>query len=181
MNKYLKHLLWLGLLGLSGSAYAQAPHVCGGGPGPNEVMAGMNPGGHGVGPTPLCYWKQQSQHGGSQQSAPQPTGYWVKTWGAIAPSHVDAILGTSIGADSKAEAERLARMDCFRKGGKACGINLSYYIQCAAMIVGDIYVNSYSNATIEQAKNRGLKDCQKDDTNCRVYYSACTEPRFIKY
>ncbi|WP_436897433.1 DUF4189 domain-containing protein [Acinetobacter gyllenbergii] len=181
MNKYLKHLLWLGLLGLSGSAYAQAPHVCGGGPGPNEVMAGMNPGGHGVGPTPLCYWKQQSQQGSSQQSAPQPTGHWVKTWGAIAPSPKGGVLGTAVGADSKEEAERLALADCKAKGGQSCQVDLTYHNQCGVMILGDKVFNTAHAASIEEASNLGLKQCKKESGNCRVYYSACTEPYFVKH
>lgn len=181
MNNYLKHLLCLGLLGLSGSAYAQAPHVCGGGPGPNEVMAGMHPGGNGVAPTPLCYWKQQSQQGGSQQSAPQPTGHWVKTWGAIAPSPKGGVLGTAVGADSKAEAERLALADCKKKGGQLCKVDLAYHNQCAVMVLGDKVFNLSGRASIKEATEAGIARCEKEDTNCRVYYSACTEPRFVKY
>ncbi|USA54809.1 DUF4189 domain-containing protein [Acinetobacter sp. C32I] len=180
MNKFIKHLLCLGLLGLSGSAYAQAPHVCGAGPGPNEVLAGMQPGGNGIAPTPLCYWKQQSQQGGSQQP-PQPTGYWVKTWGAIAPSPKGGVLGVVVGADSEEEAERLAMADCKQKGGQSCEVHLTYHNQCAVMILGQKFINTFSNATIKEASERGLKHCQRNDTNCEVYYSACTEPRFVKY
>ncbi|USA54373.1 DUF4189 domain-containing protein [Acinetobacter sp. C32I] len=179
MNKYLKHLLWLGLLGLSGSAYAQAPHVCGGGPGPNEVMAGMNPGGHGVGPTPLCYWKQQSQHGGSQQSAPQPTGYWVKTWGAMAADGKKGILGTFTGANSKQQAESKALNECQSKGG-SCQV-FSYFNQCAALVSGDNHYVIQGAENIDVASKVGMTDCQKKDKGCRVHYSACTEPYFVKH
>lgn len=115
------------------------------------------------------------------QQPPQPTGYWEKTWGAIAPSPAGGILGTALGASSKEEAERLALADCKQKGGGACQVNLAYQNQCAVMIVGDKYLTSYSNATIDQAKERGLTECQKDNSNCRVYYSACTEPKFHRY
>lgn len=110
-------LLMLVALALAGtaSAQSQAPHVCGAGPGPNEVMAGMAPGGNGVAPTPLCYWK--AQKGLSEQQAPRPTGYWEKTWGAIAPSPKGGVLGVAVGAHSKQEAERLALADCRAKGG----------------------------------------------------------------
>ena len=70
------------LLVATGSVSAQqSPHVCGAGPGPNETMAGVQPAGPGVAPTPLCYWKSGA---GGKQATPQPTGYWEKTWGAIA-------------------------------------------------------------------------------------------------
>lgn len=172
----LQSLLVLSLIAYAGNAFSQqAPHVCGAGPGPNETQAGVHPGGPGVAPTPLCYWKS----GGGQAS--QPTGYWEKTWGAIAPSPVGGVLGAAVGASSKEEAERIALEDCEAKGGGACEIDLAYHNQCAVMILGDKYINTYSNATIEEASKRGLNRCEKNDTNCRVYYSACTEPVYHEY
>lgn len=178
----LRALLILVLASIANNAAAQsqAPHVCGAGPGPNEVMAGMAPGGSGVAPTPLCYWKSQSQQS-SQQSTPQPAGYWKKTWGAIAPSPQGGVLGTAVGASSKEEAERLALADCKAKGGGACEIDIAYHNQCAVMILGDKFISTFSNATIEEASERGLAHCRDTDTNCRVYYSACTEPIFHRY
>lgn len=68
------------LLTLSGGVvHSQEPHVCGAGPGPDEVIAGVHPGSNGVAPTPLCYWKSDSQPG-LEQSVEQ----WESRWGAIA-------------------------------------------------------------------------------------------------
>lgn len=174
--------LTLALLALAGGAAAQsqAPHVCGAGPGPNEVMAGVQPGGNGVAPTPLCYWKSQPQQP-QQQLPPQPSGYWEKTWGAIAPSPVGGVLGTATGASSKEEAERLALEDCKAKGGGACKVDLVYHNQCAAMVLGKMVFNLSSAASVEEAAESGIRRCQKEDTDCRIYYSACTEPIFHKY
>lgn len=175
----LQSLLVLGLWVFVGNAAAQqAPHVCGAGPGPNETMAGVQPAGPGVAPTPLCYWKSGA---GGQQAAPQPTGYWEKTWGAIAPSPVGGVLGTAVGASSKEEAERIALADCKTKGGGACEVDIAYHNQCAVMILGDKFISTFGNATVEEASERGLTHCRKSDTNCRVYYSACTKPIFHKY
>ncbi len=179
MNKYIKQLLCLGLLGLTGSVYAQTPHVCGAGPGPNEVMAGMQPGGNGIAPTPLCYWKQQSQQGGSQPP-PRPTGYWVKTWGAIATSETGGALGTVVGVDSQKEAEKIAMQECIAKGGGGCKVGISYHNQCAIMLVGKGVALARAES-IDIAKAEGLKECKAKGDNCRVYYSACTEPRFVPY
>lgn len=52
-----------------------------------------------------------------QPAAPQPTGYWEKTWGAIAGNPTTGILGTALGANSKADATRQAIGDCQSKGG----------------------------------------------------------------
>lgn len=170
MNKYLKHLLWLGLLGLSSSAYAE-----GGCPnGMTPVNNGQNwtciPGGNDA-PT-----QQQAA-----PSPPRPTGHWVKTWGAIAPSPKGGILGTAVGADSKREAERLALADCKKKGGQSCKVELAYHNQCAVMTLGDKFLGTANAETVKRATEIGIAGCQKTDTNCRVYYSACTEPYFVKH
>lgn len=122
--------------------------------------------------------------GPGQQSAPpppRPTGWWETTWGAIAPSPVGGVLGTAVGASTKEEAEQRALQDCIAKGGGACAVDLAYHNQCAVMILGDKFISTYSNATIEEASERGLARCRSRDTNCSVYYSACTEPIFHKY
>lgn len=120
----MKLQAWLMLASLmfvgGAQAQAQVPHVCGAGPGPNEVMAGMHPGGNGAAPTPLCYWKSQTQQPAQQQPPPQPAGYWEKTWGAIASSESGGALGTALGATSQSQAEQLAIEDCkAQRGGAA--------------------------------------------------------------
>lgn len=163
MNKSLKHLLCLGLLSYTGLVIANDN---------NPSSIGYNARHH----AGSVY-----STGPKNQAPPQPTGYWVKTWGAIAPSPKGGILGTAVGADSKAEAERLALADCKKKGGTECEVDLAYHNQCAVMILGQKFINTFSNATIKEASERGLKHCQSNDTNCRVYYSACTEPYFVEY
>ena len=152
----------------------QAPHICGAGPGPNEVAAGVQPGGHGIAPTPLCYWK-------SQQTAPQPTGYWQKTWGAIAPSSVGGVLGTAVGAGSKREAKRLALADCQAKGGRSCRVDVAYQNQCVSMVTGDKTYSWARAASVAQATKLAMDDCNKDNESCDIYYFACTEPIFYTY
>lgn len=115
------------------------------------------------------------------QPPPQPTGYWEKTWGAIAPSPVGGVLGTALGASSKEEAERLALEDCKAKGGGACKVDIAYHNQCAVMVLGDEVFNTAHAASIEEAANIGMQQCQRESGNCRVYYSACTEPIFHRY
>jgi hypothetical protein len=116
-----------------------------------------------------------------QQLPPQPTGYWEKTWGAIAPSPVGGVLGTAVGASSKEEAEQLASADCRAKGGRACQVDLVYHNQCAAMVVGDRRLRLQGAESIEAASQLAMSRCEESDTNCKVYYSACTEPIFHKF
>jgi len=170
MNKYLMHLLCLGLL--SWAASAQANLLC---PATGIPMS-QDPG-----CTTPNYNNQSAQQQAAPQLPPQPTGYWVKTWGAIAPSPKGGVLGTAVGADSKAEAERLALADCKNKGGQSCKVQIAYHNQCGVMIIGDKFLGTARAETIDKASALGIKNCQVSDTNCRVYYSACTEPRFVKY
>ncbi|WP_157823722.1 DUF4189 domain-containing protein [Acinetobacter proteolyticus] len=164
MNKYLKHSLCLGLLSFTGVAIANDN---------NPSSIGYNARHH----AGSVY-----HTGPNNQTPPRPTGYWVKTWGAIAPSGLDAVLGTAVGADSKKEAERLALAECKAKGGENCKVQLAYHNQCGVMVIGAKELFTARAGSIEEATEVGIKYCKDSkDTNCRVYYSACTEPRFVKY
>ncbi len=191
MNKYLKHLLCLGVLSLNSSAYAQisdacgtgqmktctvlrtpqAPHVCDAGPSRNEVLADMQSSGS----TPLCYWKQPIEQGDSQ-----PTGYWVKTWGAIATSVTETILGAAKNASTQSEAEHLALADCKNNGGTECKADIAYYNQCIAVVVGEKSYSRVTATTVSEATWSALKDCEDKNKHCGIFYLACTEPRFIQ-
>jgi hypothetical protein len=116
-----------------------------------------------------------------QPAAPQPTGYWQKTWGAIATSETGGVLGTAVGEADKAQAEQVAMRDCVTKGGGGCRVDLSYHNQCAAVVLGADFLRLYGAGSIEKASERGLQECNSEHGNCRVYYSACTEPIFHKY
>jgi hypothetical protein len=105
---------------------------------------------------------------------------WETRWGAIATDAEHAKLGVVIAASNKRMAELGALEDCKNKGGSNCKLQLSYYNQCAAMVVGDRVMNTGSAATLEEAKQMGLSECQKDDSNCRVYYSGCSLPERVQ-
>lgn len=111
----------------------------------------------------------------------KPTGYWEKTWGAIATSEKGGALGTAVGASSKAEAEQLAFADCKAKGGEGCRVDLAYRNQCAVMVLGVKQLGLVRAASIDEATADGLEACKAKGDNCRVYYSACTEPKFHRY
>ena len=127
------------------------------------------------------YYQGPGQQQAPPQQAPQPSGYWEKTWGAIAPSPKGGVLGTALGASSKEEAERLALEDCKAKGGGACKVDIAYHNQCAVMVLGSRFLNTARAATIAEASDLGLEYCREKDSDCRVYYSACTEPVFHRY
>lgn len=115
--------------------------------------------------------------------APQPTGYWQTTWGAIAGNPTTGILGSAVGARSKTEAVRRAIGDCEEKGGgRGCRVEIAYHNQCAVMVVGDNGSLTARAGSIEEASRIGIEKCGEDgDRECRVYYSACSDSVFHKY
>ncbi|QDH71913.1 DUF4189 domain-containing protein [Lysobacter alkalisoli] len=58
---------------------------------------------------------------------------------------------------------------------------MAYYNQCGVMVIGDNKHFTSSAGTPESAAEAGIKYCEKYDSNCEVYYSACTEPVFHRY
>lgn len=113
----------------------------------------------------------------SQFGTPQPKvikQQWADRWGAIAGDNVKGILGAVTGKKNKRSAEKAALKECHYKGGKNCRIELSYYNQCAAMIVGNTGFGFNNAASEERAKEIGMQKCQASDSNCKVFYSACS-------
>lgn len=161
------------LLLLSGGVFAQqAPHVCGTGPGPNEVMAGMQPAGAGIAPTPLCYWKS-----GAGPGAAASQTRWADRWGAFASDGVQ-IFGVVEGAVSKRAAERAAVKDCRRRGGGACEPRFAYRNQCAAIAASEHSTFSNGAPYSEEAEQSAMERCEVANGNgaCWLYYSACSLP-----
>ena len=128
------------------------------------------------GPVMMCVPGSVPGASGSQQPV-----VWADRWGAISADGITGSLGVSVDMPSKRKAERAAMADCRAKGGKKCGVDISYYNQCAAMILGDHRYNTSRAATEEKAIALGMGTCEKEgDTNCRVYYSACSTPVRIR-
>ncbi|TCF54863.1 hypothetical protein MCC10113_2104 [Bifidobacterium longum subsp. longum] len=122
--------------------------------------------------------------GTSSSSATTDTSAaWADRWGAIAidmtPGGVG--IGSSSGMNRKRNAEKLALSACKRKGGARCEIEITYYNQCAAIVLGSQAFNSSSAASLEEAKRRGIDKCtQAGDKECTVYFSECSFPERIR-
>ena len=113
-----------------------------------------------------------------EQEPSQPAGpQWIDRWGAIATDGVNGILGVATGAATKRMAKKAALEDCRTKGGSTCEIQISYVNGCAVMIVGGKGFNVSARATTAEAIQSAMKICTSDgDTECHVYYSACSPP-----
>lgn len=119
-----------------------------------------------------------------QQMQPQPLPpppQWTSQWGAIATDGPGGHLGAATNLSSKSDAEQVAITDCRAKGGSPCAIEVAYDNECAAMVVGHTEHSSNAAATLDEAIHLGMLTCNNaGDTNCHVYYSACSLPQRIQ-
>lgn len=118
----------------------------------------------------------------NQSSEQQQTGpRWVSRWGAIATDSNKGSFGASTGMPNRREAEKAALADCKSDGGNKCRVETWYRNSCAAMVVGHNGHNSGNAATLAEAKKAGLKVCEDaGDSNCHVYYAACSPPMQVQ-
>lgn len=106
-----------------------------------------------------------------------PPPQWTDRWGAIASYPPSGALGTSSNLPSPQQAKQAAIEDCQAKGASTCKIEISYGNQCVAMIVGHPGYAIATGSTASEAEQKGAEMCSDNgDTNCRVYYSACSLP-----
>lgn len=125
------------------------------------------------GPIPPNYYQ------GNQRAA--PLIQWESKWGALASDKFGHIAGVSNDLDSKEQAEQSAIEDCKRYGGVECKPDAYYSNQCIAVVSGDNRSDSITNSSIDAAMSEGMHRCTaRGDTNCHVFYSACSLPRRIQ-
>lgn len=130
-------------------------------------------------PIPPGYYSDQS-HSPAQSSQPPPQ-QWVDQWGAIATDFSHSSAGASVNQRDREAAERAAIANCESNGGLICKVELWYLNQCAAMAVSDTGHNAKAGPTPEAADQAAMKIClEAGDTNCRIYYSACSLPQQIQ-
>ncbi|WP_071924973.1 DUF4189 domain-containing protein [Luteibacter rhizovicinus] len=144
--------------------------------------------GHAEGGCPPGQYPQQGQ--GWQTCVPIPTSdgaasgsqpvhvpsKWLEQWQAIATDTTKGIMGTSTDKVSWSAAEAAAIADCQSKGGASCKVEISYANGCVAMVFGDSYKNSKGGPNEAEAEKRAMDQCNTEDKNCHVYYSACSLP-----
>jgi hypothetical protein len=162
----IRALLLLSLLIVSGTIYAEG----------GSCPAGYYPigGGGASGCAPLPDYAGNSET--DQQIISQVN--WKKTWGAIAVDNTLGKVGAAVGVMTKMEAEKSAIENCYaRGGGTGCShISMTYNNQCAAMAWGIDKYATASAKTIELASDSAMKECTKSTNDCKIYYSACSDP-----
>lgn len=107
-----------------------------------------------------------------EQSRPIPQ--WKDRWGAIATDESNGAFGSSSRETSKQRAMKAAITACRKHEGKNCKVKITYFNQCASVVMGTKSHFIQSDASMEQAIARGMTRCQNEDEECGVYYSACS-------
>ncbi len=158
---------------------AQAEEGCP--PGQIPAQAGGNM--TSCGPIPQGYYQQ------GQPEPPRPTGEWIETWGAIASDGGDN-LGVSTGKLEKSAAINDAISKCSTQSGIKCQLAFTYKNQCSAIAEPYRGENAISGMlsfaggpTKDIVKQDAISSCKKNNSNadCRIIYTACSEPIFKKY
>ena len=118
---------------------------------------------------------------GSDPNAPQPSGEWIKTWGAISRAS-DGSIGATSDKLSKQDAEKEALNQCNKGGGANCKIAFTYKNQCVSLANSEGETNIGGLATggsLEEAENRALLKCEADSKgSCEIVYTKCSLPVF---
>lgn len=131
-------------------------------------------------PIPPGYYNNQQQ-AQPQLPLPPPPAQWASQWGAIATDKVKGIIGAVTGLSSKSEAQQAAMANCQAKGGSPCKFEIAYDNECAVLVVGDNGYNVSADVTLDKAVQFGMKICtDAKNTNCHVYYSACSLPERVQ-
>ena len=116
--------------------------------------------------------------GGNTGSRPAPRDepVWKTRWLSIAFGKDG--FGAATDRPSKREAEKVALAQCRGMGGTQCSINMTTSNQCIAVARGGVTAPSASAYELNEAEDIALKECGKDkrNSNCELYYSACSYP-----
>ncbi|WP_338011953.1 DUF4189 domain-containing protein [Stenotrophomonas indicatrix] len=139
-------------------------------------------GAQGCAPIPGAAGRASSQQ--LPMPPPRPSGQWHKTWGAVAMGE-QGDTGVSKQKSSRREAESEALAQCATWGAKRCVVKISYENQCVAVAspqasqTGAHIARAVDTDTAAQVAMRGCKD--QGGIQCKVVYSACSEPIFERF
>lgn len=155
---------------------------------PGQYPIGSSQGVLGCAPIPGA---QQSQQGQGEDDAPlmppQPTGRWYSRFGALVQSKSTSVVGLAADKESAEDALEDARMMCGSEGARDCETVFTYSNQCTAWLVPSAesagsLTGISAGKSIREAEKNARRLC-KDATGkkCKVFYSACSLPKFEKF
>lgn len=144
---------------------------------------GVAPGSPQCGPSPAYHGVSNSTSPSNHYVVPQPIVIkmkWADRWGAIAVDGEAGSLGGVVGMKNKKLAEKAALEECKTNGGSKCTVSVAYRNQCSALIVGQKNYYTQRAPELAQVKDLGMKYCNQQDTNCRIYYADCSMSQRIQ-
>lgn len=140
------------------------------GPGPGEVLIGVDPGGNGIAPTPLCEYVGE---GGGADGGGDPGGYWVEQFAALAwgqDANGVPTYSWYVNAASMGEAETGAIAQCQTSGFRDCRIATSVANGAIAIALdksGTLHADCGEDA--RQAKKKTLRFCKSQGgRGCKI-------------
>lgn len=144
------------------------------GPGPDEVLVGVDPGGNGIAPTPLCeYVGPPDGEPGYDGGYSDPGGYWVDQYATLAwgtDANGQPTYSWYINASSQAEADNGAIAQCQSSGFRDCRIATGVVNGAIAIAIdtsGTMHADWGEDA--RQAKKKTLKYCkQQGGKGCKI-------------
>jgi hypothetical protein len=112
----------------------------------------------------------------SSPKPPDPGPRWKFRWGAIVVDGKKGIFGGADGFERPDHAQKAAVKDCRKHGGKDCKLLIEYYNQCGALVWGDNKYAGYTGPEPDSVGKRAVESCNKETSNCRIYYMGCSYP-----
>ncbi|UZW58857.1 DUF4189 domain-containing protein [Lysobacter enzymogenes] len=108
---------------------------------------------------------------------PEAATVYYDRWGAIATDESNGAFGAAEWFARKDNAERKALKECRKNRGIDCAIKFTYTNECVSVITG-ARMNYFQSSVSDQAAiSHGLRRCQEDDSDCKVFYVGCSLPR----
>ncbi|GFM81379.1 hypothetical protein PSCICN_20710 [Pseudomonas cichorii] len=88
-----------------------------------------------------------------------------------------------VGKLTEEEARSAAIYQCALGGATDCKVDLAYKNQCVALVSSEINSVVQASASEQRAIDLAMDSCKEDSggRECKVMYTACSDPIFRKY
>lgn len=108
---------------------------------------------------------------------PEAATVYYDRWGAIATDESNGAFGVAEWVARKDNAERKALKECKKNRGVDCAVKFTYKNECVSVITGSRMNYFQSSISDQAAVSHGMSRCQKEDSNCKVFYVGCSLAR----
>jgi hypothetical protein len=119
--------------------------------------------------------------GGADQGSTEPApAEWETRWGAIATGGGGWGAVTDMRSESQAKKAAIKQCKATASGnGSKCKAR-TYFNQCAVVAWGAIGYTFQRAIDVPTASSLGMDQCRNVDTNCEIFYSACSYAKRVR-